>query len=266
MDGSAYGDIVAQPNWTRSTHDSKWAGYLKSSAPDNTSRRLAVYRGSPLYSRLDHHTMSRAQLLKLALPLVKTHGFTREALSRSVLYLPGTPHAEPLSETAISALFGDGDNARRTLLDAWLDDARTDMKSAPSPIMKDVLASRLRRNEPILRWLPEAFGLLISPPSGVPPLDPSPALKHVASIADEACHIVGDTSLGLSWYARRASVAAVYGAAELHQLASPATAYEFLESLLSSSSNIENTLVNTEAYAKYIGRSWAGIIKSSGVF
>ena len=57
----------------------------------------------------------RNELLKLALPLVRTHGFTREALSRSVLALP-KPHPEPLRDTAVSALFGEGDDARRTLI------------------------------------------------------------------------------------------------------------------------------------------------------
>jgi len=207
----------------------------------------------------------RSALLKLALPLVKTHGFSREALSRSVLSLP-EPHAEPLSDTAVSALFGAGDEARRTLVNAWLDDSRSQMKSAPTPVLKEVLGFRLRCNEPVLPYLPEAFALLISPTSGVPPVDPVPAFKHVASIADEACHVVGDATIGPSWYTRRASIAAIYAAAELHQMTSPKTAYDFLDTLLQSSSKLESTLNETEIFAKYIGRSWAGIIRSSGIF
>lgn len=96
----------------------------------------------------------RNQLLQLALPLVRTHGFTREALSRSVLHLP-TPHPEPLREPAVSALFGDGDAARRTLITAWLDEGCAHMRSSPSPSMKDVLSTRLQYNEPVLSLLPE---------------------------------------------------------------------------------------------------------------
>ncbi|OBZ72075.1 Ubiquinone biosynthesis protein coq9, mitochondrial [Grifola frondosa] len=209
--------------------------------------------------------MSRNILLQLAIPLVKSHGFSREALSRSVLSL-STPHKEPLSETAVSALFGQGDDARRTLITAWLDDAREHMRTAPSPVMKEVLGSRLRHNEPVLKYLPEAFALLASPASGLPPLDPRPALVHASKVADEACYAVGNPGVGPSWYARRASLAAVYAAAELHQLTSPHTAYQFLEGLLDMSSRIESSFGEAEIFAKYIVRSWVGIVKSRGVF
>jgi ubiquinone biosynthesis protein COQ9 len=94
----------------------------------------------------------------LAIPLVKTHGFTRDVLSRSVLALP-PPHAhtEPLSDTAVSALFGNGDLARRTLINAWLDDGIEQMKAInePSLTIKQVLHKRLEHNEPVLQYLPE---------------------------------------------------------------------------------------------------------------
>ena len=94
------------------------------------------------------------RLLQLAIPLVKTHGFTREALSLSVLSLP-TPHAQPLSDTAISSLWGQGDDARRTLITAWQDDARQQMNNVQSPTMREILHARLECNEPVLSYLPE---------------------------------------------------------------------------------------------------------------
>jgi len=97
---------------------------------------------------------SSTRLLQLAIPLVKIHGFTREALSLSVLSLP-TSHAEPLSDTAISSLWGQGDDARRTLIKAWQDDARQKMKNIQSPTMRAVLRARLECNEPVLSYLPE---------------------------------------------------------------------------------------------------------------
>ena len=45
---------------------------------------------------------------------------------------------------------------------------------------------------------PQAFALLASPSSGIPPLDPVPGLKHVSKIADDVCYIIGDTSVGVS--------------------------------------------------------------------
>ena len=106
---------------------------------------------------VQHHRMKpcpRSQLLQLALPLVQTYGFTRAALSHSVFRLP-KPHSEQLSESAVTALFGHGDDARKTLINAWLDDARNQMRAAPEPTIKAALKRRLRQNEPVLQFLPE---------------------------------------------------------------------------------------------------------------
>lgn len=100
----------------------------------------------------------RVQLLRIATGLVPTHGFTRQALAQSVLALPeDTAHAEPLSDLATTALFGSGDDARRTLINAWLQNGLTDMGTVDSakPTVKDVLHARLRYNEPVLPHLPE---------------------------------------------------------------------------------------------------------------
>lgn len=98
----------------------------------------------------------RNTLLKLALPLVESHGFTRHALALSVLSLPSSSHKAPLNDTAVSALFGDGDDARRTLITAWLEEARTSMAtSAGSRTIGGVLDARLKANESVLQYLPE---------------------------------------------------------------------------------------------------------------
>ena len=105
-------------------------------------------------------------LLKLALPLVKDHGFTRTALSLAVMYSPSGKHVAPLDDTAVDALFGEGDEARRTLINAWLDDARvllrkfynegrTSLTTAQTPTLGNVLKTRLAKNEEVLEHLPE---------------------------------------------------------------------------------------------------------------
>lgn len=110
-----------------------------------------------------------ARLLQLSLPLVETYGFSREALARSVLCLgtdsgqsPNpTPaektHAAPLSDTAVSALFGSGDKARRTLVEGWLEEGLRRMvsRSSESVSVRDALRARLEYNEPVLGHLPE---------------------------------------------------------------------------------------------------------------
>ncbi|KAH9998872.1 hypothetical protein BJV74DRAFT_190555 [Russula compacta] len=207
----------------------------------------------------------RTQLLKLATPLVQSHGFTRTALARSVLALP-EPHAEPLSDSAVTTLFGEGDTARRTLINAWFDEGRIHMRSLPVDGVKGALLTRLEYNVPVLGHLPEAFGLIASPRLGIPPLDPLPAIQHAASIADMACRVTNDGSIGPSWYTKRATLAVIYAAAELHQLTSPSTAPTFLDSLFESASRIQNALSETEIFAQYVTKSWVAIAKSSGVF
>lgn len=205
----------------------------------------------------------RSQLLKLSLPLIPTHGFTRQTLSLSVLSLP-VPHEEPLSERAVSNLFGEGDTARATLTNAWLDDARQQMNVVSPKSIRDVLSHRLRHNEPVLDKLPEVFAMLATA-SDLPVLDPRPGISHALKIADEACRIVEDTTTGTAWYTRRAALGAIYGAAELHQFASPKTAYDFLDELLASSFKLETTLSEAQIFANYVTSSLAGIARSRGV-
>ena len=109
---------------------------------------------SPLPRQSFHPPHRRTQLLKLAIPLVQHHGFTRTALARSVLDLP-EPHAEPLSDSAVTTLFGEGDTARRTLIGAWLDEGRAHMRSVPVDGIKGALLARLEYNMPVLGHLPE---------------------------------------------------------------------------------------------------------------
>ncbi|KAI0033542.1 hypothetical protein K488DRAFT_77831 [Vararia minispora EC-137] len=229
-----------------------------------------MMEGSSPTSQHQMHLSRRKRLeaiqltIQLSFPLIKEYGFSRETLARSVLTLPEPPSA-PLSDTAVNALFGEGDSARRTLINAWLDEGRAQMRLTPAESISEVLAGRLRYNEPVLSLLPEAFALLASPRSGLPPLDARPALRHATTIADDACHIVGDASVGHSWYTRRASIATVYVAAELHQMSSPETALQFLGSLLRSTTTLESAVAETSLFAEYVAKSWKGIIKSSGM-
>ena len=110
-------------------------------------------------SLLPHpYSPRRAQLLRLAVPLVPQHGFTRTALARSVLALP-EPHSEPLSDIAVTTLFGEGDAARKTLIGAWLDEGRSHMRSVPVDGVKGALLVRLEYNLPVLEHLTEVSWL-----------------------------------------------------------------------------------------------------------
>ncbi|KXN86062.1 Ubiquinone biosynthesis protein coq9, mitochondrial [Leucoagaricus sp. SymC.cos] len=226
---------------------------------------------------------TRTRLLQLAIPLVKSHGFTRDALAQSVLHLPPPEtHTSPLSDSAISALFGSGIKAEYSLINFFFDEGLERMRARAEALsasqeralsVKELFGERLRHNEPVLEHLSEAFTILASNssfearlgPFQLPPIDPVPGIQHALRIADEACYLSGDTSSELSWYARRASLAAIYTATELHQITSPHTANHFLESLLASSSRAEKSLDEIGLFSSYLFKSCKGIIKSTGV-
>ena len=53
--------------------------------------------------------------------------------------------------------------------------------------------------------------------------------------------------------------------AELHQLTSPHTAYNFLDTLLEKSESASRSLEEVSLFSSYVLKSWRGIIKSSGI-
>ena len=73
------------------------------------------------------HTCHGRAILQQCIPLVPQHGFTRKTIALAAVQLPNLK-AE-LSDTAISALFGRGDEARRSLIHGWLDEGAADMRS-----------------------------------------------------------------------------------------------------------------------------------------
>jgi ubiquinone biosynthesis protein COQ9 len=112
--------------------------------------------------------MSRHVLLARAITLIPSHGFTRTALRHS-------PTGEPLSESAVTALFGRGEEAERALIGAWMEEGRVDMRrefeadgegslegmktgmrsGSEREGLYRLLARRLRYNEPVLQYLPD---------------------------------------------------------------------------------------------------------------
>lgn len=224
-------------------------------------------------------TTTNLRLLRLALGLVETHGFTRDALAYSVLRLPHPEtHSTPLSDAAISSLFGQGTKPEHTLINLFFDDGLEHMKNRAQvlseseqrvPTVQELLKERLKFNEPVLDHLPDAFASLASSaiksgPFSLSPVDPLPMLRHALRISDEACYLSGDTS-ELSWYTRRASLAAIYTVAELHQISSPKTANQFLENLLASSSKAKEALDEVNLFASYWYKSTKAIMKSKGI-
>jgi len=207
-------------------------------------------------------------ILKRAVKLVPTHGFSRETLALSTI---SVGRESRLSETAISALFGHGDEATRTLIKAWMEEGREDIRlvaseSAQVPNMQDVLLRRLRWNESALPHLKDAFALMsTSRTPTIPLLVFRPAFTHAFEIANDACNIVpSPPSIPSGWYTRRATIGVIYAASELHQLTSPQTAPAFLNSLLSTALESGKAVNDIGLYAEFIAKGWAGMLKGRG--
>ncbi|EJT97535.1 hypothetical protein DACRYDRAFT_24941 [Dacryopinax primogenitus] len=236
--------------------------------------------------------MSRAALLQRALTFVPSHGFTRSALTLSSV------DGQPLSDTAVTALFGRGDEAERTLFRAWLEEGKKDMReglseSGNSTVVAQgngdkeklyaLLARRLRWNEPVLDYLPDAFALLSSPSLDPPfslPLPLSitlprlrliPGLAHVSAVADEACWLLSepnDPPGAGKYYAQRARIGTIYALSELHQLSSPSPSSRtdhFLRDMLNFTGTLPQVAGEVGTFLKFVGRSWAGILRSRGM-
>jgi hypothetical protein len=58
---------------------------------------------------------------------------------------------------------------------------------------------------------------------------------------------------------------AIYAASELHQMRSPATALEFMASLVDSASSVSSAVGDVGLFGTYVARSWGGILRSSGI-
>jgi len=255
------------------------------------------------------------RLLRIALGLVETHGFTRDALAHSVLRLPHPEtHSVPLSDAAISSLFGQGETPEHTLINLFFDDGLEQMKHRAQvlseseqrvPTIKELLEERLKFNEPVLDHLPDAFASLVSSttkfgPFPLSPVDPLPVLRHALRISDEACYLSGDTSADVYifvfiktlyvltchsssrgipvaglWQPSTQQQVAVFNSSimmiwlnlvtELHQMSSPKTANQFLESLLASSAKASQALDDVNSVASYWCKSIKAIMKSRGI-
>jgi ubiquinone biosynthesis protein COQ9 len=136
--------------------------------------------------------------------LVPTLGFTRTAISQAAANVCSN---QELPNRSIDHIFGRGDDARKTLIRAWLDKGREAMAvpNAAGVNVKDSLQRRLEWNTPVLDKLPEvvnpsgfmiclssqlqAFALLATPSGAFPSIDARAILEHPALVAHTACRL-----------------------------------------------------------------------------
>ncbi|BGP15698.1 hypothetical protein JCM10213v2_003687 [Rhodosporidiobolus nylandii] len=158
---------------------------------------------------------------------------------------------------------------------------------------------RLRYNATVpLASLPEALALLAAPRSSylsnplelLPVPNPAGHLSHVAAIAQDLAKAGGSEAQGTAWYTLRLRLSLIYTLSELRLLShfspspspsspfspapsAPAPAAEealadaiaFSRTLVDQTAALGEKVNDAQAYAEWVGKSWAGLIRSAGV-
>jgi len=89
------------------------------------------------------------------------------------------------------------------------------------------------------------------------------------SLADEIWFLAGDTALDTSWYTKRASLSAVYAAAEVFQTQDLSTEFKdtekFLDARLDELRRFGIARSAVGEWVEYTGMSFVNVLRSKGV-
>ncbi|KAM5125123.1 ubiquinone biosynthesis protein COQ9, mitochondrial [Mantella aurantiaca] len=188
----------------------------------------------------------RYRILRSAVSFVPQYGWSQEAIAQGAKALE--------LSVAVAGMFPDGDadlvlhfvsesNKRLTQqLEAELRRVQVgDAEKKPvEEFLMVAMETRLRMIIPYIGQWPQALGILLLPwnlPSG---------LNLLSLLMDEICHYAGDQSTDVSWYARRATLAAIYNATELVMVQDSSPDYrdtwDFLRNRISDAMTAGNSL------------------------
>ena len=95
------------------------------------------------------------------------------------------------------------------------------------------------------------------------------SLKELAKLADEIWFLAGDKSVDTSWYTKRASLAAVYAAAEVFQTQDTSPGFEdterFLDERLGDLRSVGAAMNDAGEWIGFTGHSILNVLRSKGV-
>lgn len=152
-----------------------------------------------------HHTEEdekiksiRAQILDAALPYVKTHGWSREAIARGAesINYPSVAHGM-FPNGSIELIHHFYTKCNREVIDQLqkeLDEKRETNDFHPNPIefLTHAIRLRLEKLLPYLDTWPQAMATMTLPPN-VPT-----SLAQLLTLVDDMCYLVGDRSVDVS--------------------------------------------------------------------
>ncbi|KAK0724779.1 COQ9-domain-containing protein [Lasiosphaeris hirsuta] len=211
-------------------------------------------------------TPTESLLLAAAYRHVPTHGFSASALAlgaRDAGYLDISPtivpdgvfslvqwhlvtQREALAARSV-ALFGDG-------------------QKGPNVVASRVEAlawERLLGNAEVVWQWQEALAIMAQP-SYVPA-----SVKELAMLADEIWFLAGDVAVDPTWYTKRASLSAIYAAAELFMTNDRSLGFrdtqEFLRRRLQEASEMGNVARSVREWLSFTASAGINVLRSKGV-
>lgn len=101
-------------------------------------------------------------------------------------------------------------------------------------------------------------------PSNVPA-----SLAELSRLSDEIWFLAGDSSVDTSWYTKRASLAAIYAAAEVYQTQDQSTDYgdteRFVDARLREVQHAGSTVAAVAEWLDFTGHAAVNVLRSKGV-
>ena len=95
------------------------------------------------------------------------------------------------------------------------------------------------------------------------------SLQELARLADDIWFLAGDTSVDASWYTKRASLSAVYAAAELYQTQDTSEGFKdterFLDERLEDLRKVGATVSAVGEWAGFTAQSFVNVLRSKGM-
>jgi len=95
------------------------------------------------------------------------------------------------------------------------------------------------------------------------------SLKELANLSDEIWFLAGDTSVDTSWYTKRASLAAIYAAAEVFQTQDSSPRFKdterFLDERLGDLRMVGTAMSEAGEWIGFTGHSLINVLRSKGV-
>lgn len=95
------------------------------------------------------------------------------------------------------------------------------------------------------------------------------SLKELANLSDEIWFLAGDTSVDMSWYTKRSSLAAIYAATEVFQTQDRSPGFEdterFLDERLLDLRRVGTVMSETGEWIGFTGHSLINVLRSKGV-